>query len=184
MPSAKILANKQEVLSKLTEQLKASPAGVVVNYYKTTVEDDTKLRKELREAGVDYKVIKNTMLRFAFNNVGYEAMDSQLNGMTAIAISEKDPVIAAKIISKFADSHKDYEIKAGYVEGEVIDADGVKELAAIPPKEMLIAKLLGSLQSSLYGLAYVLQAKIDKENEASASAEAAPAEAAPAEAQA
>jgi len=171
MPSAKILAEKQQRVEELSEQVKASAAGVIVNYFKTTVEDDTKLRKELREAGVDYMVLKNTMLRFVFDKVGYSELNSQLEGMTAIAISKEDPVAAAKIVSKFADTHKDYEVKAGYVDGGVLDAAGVKALAEIPSKEMLIAKLLGSLQSPLYGLAYVLQAKIDKENDGDAPAE-------------
>ncbi len=175
MPSAKILSEKQQRVAELSEQVKASAAGVIVNYFKTTVEDDTKLRKELREAGVDYMVLKNTMLRFVFNEVGYSELNSQLEGMTAIAISKEDPVAAAKIVSKFAETHKDYEVKAGYVDGGVLDAEGVKALAAIPSKEMLIAKLLGSLQSPLYGLAYVLQAKIDKENEGSADEAAEPA---------
>jgi len=164
MPSAKVLADKQQQVSEITEKVKASAAGVIVNYFKTTVEDDTKLRKELREAGVDYKVLKNTMIRFVFNNVGFDKLDSKLEGMTALAVSKEDPVAAARILSKFADTHESFEIKGGYVDGDVLDEAGVKALAAIPSKEVLIGKLLGSLQSPLYGLAYVLQAKIDKEN--------------------
>ena len=162
MSSAKILAAKQSAVAELTEQLKASEAGVLVNYYKTSVEADTALRKELTKAGVTYKVVKNTQLKFVFENLGYTDLNSHLEGMSAIAYSN-DPVAPAKILSKFAKEHEDYKIKAGYIDGGVIDAAGVENLASIPSKEGLIAKLLGSIQSPLYGLAYVLQGKIDKE---------------------
>lgn len=173
MSSAKILAAKQTAVAELTEQLKASQAGVLVNYYKTNVEDDTNLRKELTKAGVTYKVVKNTQLKFVFENLGYTDLNTYLEGMTAIAYSETDPVAPAKILSKFAKDHEDYVIKAGYVDGGIIDAAGVENLASIPSKEGLIAKLLGSIQSPLYGLAYVLQGKIDKEGGAAEEAPAA-----------
>ncbi len=163
MSSEKILAAKKSAVAELTEQLKASQAGVLVNYYKTTVEDDTNLRKELTKAGVTYKVVKNTQLKYVFENLGYEALNTHLEGMSAIAWSETDPVAPAKILSKFAKEHEDYTIKAGYIDGDVVDAAGVESLASIPSKEGLIAKILGSIQGPLYGLAYVLQGKIDKE---------------------
>lgn len=162
MSSAKILAGKQAAVAELSEKVKSSAAGVLVNYYKTSVEDDTALRKELTRAGVEYKVVKNTQLRFVFDEVGYPALKEHLEGMTAIAYSD-DPVAPAKILSKFAKDHADYVIKAGYIDGEVIDVAGVENLANIPSKEGLIAKILGSIQGPLYGLAYVLQGKIDKE---------------------
>ena len=162
MSSEKILAGKQAAVAELSEKLKDSVAGVLVNYYKTNVEDDTALRKELTRAGVEYKVVKNTQLRFVFDEVGFPALKEHLEGMSAIAFSS-DPVAPAKILSKFAKEHEDYVIKAGYIDGEVIDVAGVESLASIPSKEGLIAKLLGSIQSPLYGLAYVLQGKIDKE---------------------
>ncbi len=164
MASEKILTAKKQAVAELTEKVKASQAGVLVNYYKTNVEDDTALRKELRAAGVEYKVVKNTQLKFVFNDVGYSALNQYLEGMTAIVYSDSDPVAPAKIVSKFAKEHEDYVIKAGYIDGDILDVAGVEALAAIPSKEGLIAKMLGSLQSSLYGLAYVLQGKIDKEN--------------------
>ncbi len=162
MSSEKILAGKQAAVAELSEKVKGSVAGVLVNYYKTNVEDDTALRKELTRAGVEYKVVKNTQLRFVFDEVGFPALKEHLEGMSAIAFSS-DPVAPAKILSKFAKEHEDYVIKAGYIDGEVIDVAGVESLASIPSKEGLIAKLLGSIQSPLYGLAYVLQGKIDKE---------------------
>ena len=162
MASTKILEGKKAAVAELSEKVKASAAGVIVNYYKTSVEDDTALRKELTRAGVEYKVVKNTQLRYVFDETGYGALKEHLEGMTAIAFSD-DPIAPAKILSKFAKEHEDYVIKAGYIDGEVIDVAGVEDLASIPSKEGLIAKLLGSIQSPLYGLAYVLQAKIDKD---------------------
>ena len=126
MSSAKILAAKQSAVAELTEQLKASQAGVLVNYYKTTVEDDTNLRKELAKAGVAYKVVKNTQLKFVFESLGYTDLNTHLEGMTAIAYSETDPVAPAKILSKFAKEHEDYTIKAGYVDGVTLNVAGGK----------------------------------------------------------
>ena len=162
MSSAKILAGKQAAVAELSEKVKASAAGVLVNYYKTNVEDDTALRKELTRAGVEYKVVKNTQLRFVFDEVGFSALKEHLEGMTAIAYSD-DPIAPAKILSKFAKEHEDYVIKAGYIDGEVIDVAGVEDLANIPSKEGLIAKLLGSIKSPLYNFAYAIQAIIDKD---------------------
>ncbi|MBR2370874.1 MAG: 50S ribosomal protein L10 [Clostridia bacterium] len=164
MPSNAILAQKQKAVAELAEQIKASVAGVLVNYQGITVEDDTKMRKMLREAGVKYMVVKNTLTGRACDEVGYGDIKPHLEGMTAIAISEKDPVAAAKILKQFDEKVESFKILAGYLDGKVIDAGTVLELAEIPSKDVLVAKLLGSLQSPLYGLAYVLQAKIDKEN--------------------
>jgi large subunit ribosomal protein L10 len=118
----------------------------------------------LRNAGVEYKVYKNTLTGRACENVGYGDLVKHLEGMNALAISSSNPVTPAKILKGYADKIETFTIKAGFVDGNVIDANGVVSLAEIPPKETLIAKMLGSLQSSLYSLAYVLQAKIDKEN--------------------
>ena len=179
MPSNSILAQKQQIVADLAEQIKNSTAGVVVNYQGITVETDTKMRKELREAGVKYVVMKNTMTGRACDMVGYGDMKQYLSGMTAIAISENDPVIAAKVLKSYADKVESFNILAGYVDGAVIDAATVNALAEIPNKETLIAKFLGSIQSPLYKFAYAIKAVCDKDGE---SAEAAPAEEAPAEA--
>ncbi len=168
MPSAQVLESKKIIVADLTEKMKNAAAGVIVSYQGITVEDDTALRSELRKAGVEYAVIKNTLTKRACENVGYTELTNVLEGMTAVATSAEDPVVAAKILKKFADKVETFEIKAGFVDGKVLDAAGVNELAELPPKEMLIGKILGSLQSSLYGLAYVLQAYVDKSNEASA----------------
>lgn len=162
MPSAKILVKKQQELNELVKKIKDSAAGVLVNYQGITVDDDTALRVALRKAGVDYKVYKNTMTMRACDETGYSELKEHLTGMTALAVSA-DPVAPAKILRQYAEKIQTFEIKAGYVDGQVIDQKGVLALADIPSKEGLIAKMLGSLQSSLCGLAYVLQAKIDKE---------------------
>ncbi len=176
MPSAKILESKQALVADLSEKLKKASAGVLVGYCGMTVEQDTALRKALREAGVEYKVYKNTLCGRACEEAGYGAIKEHLEGMNAIAISENDPIAAAKIIKGFADKVDTLKIKAGFIDGDVLDEKGVVALAEIPSKETMICKIMGCLRSSLYGLAYVLQAKIDKDNGGEAAAEA-PAEA-------
>jgi large subunit ribosomal protein L10 len=173
MPSKKILEQKQQVVAELTEMIKSSAAGVLVNYQGIKVEDDTKMRKALREAGVKYMVVKNSLTGRACENAGYGALKENLNGMTAIAISENDPVIAAKVLKEYAEKVESFQILSGYVDGELLDAAGVNALAEVPSKEVLIAKFLGSIRSPLYGFAYAIQAVIDKDNEGG---EAAPAE--------
>ena len=180
MPSAKILAKKQNDVAVLTEKIKNATAGVLVNYQGITVEDDTKMRAEMRAAGVDYKVYKNSLTGRACEAAGYADMKQYLEGMTAFAISENDPVAAAKILKKYADKVETFEIKAGFIDNGVIDAAAVNALADIPSMEGLICKMLGSLQSPLYKLAYALQAIIDKSGEEIPAEEAAPAEEAPA----
>ena len=177
MPSAKILESKKQVVAELTEKLQNAVSGVIVTYSGITVENDTKMRAELRKAGVEYSVIKNTMTKRACENVGYGELANVLEGMTAIAISNDDAVAPAKILKSYADKIDSFELKAGFVEGKILDKAGVLELAEIPSKEILIGKLLGSIQSPLYGLAYALQAIIDKqgEGESPAAAEEAPA---------
>lgn len=162
MPSAKILEQKQQMVGELADKIKNSTSGVLVNYCGITVEKDTALRRKLREAGVDYTVIKNTYIRKACEIAGLEGLDNVLEGMTAFAVSD-DPVAPAKILCEFAKENENFQIKAGFIDGRAIDVAEIKSLSEIPSKEGLICKILGSLQSSLYGLAYVLQGKIDKE---------------------
>lgn len=166
MPSEKILLAKQQQVAELTEKIKAASAGVLVNYIGINVADDTRLRKELREAGVEYTVVKNTILRFAFNNLEITDLDEQFNGTTALAISREDPMAAARVICKFAKEIEGdvFSVKAGFMDGKAIDAATVKEIAAIPPKEVLIAKMLGSLNSPIAGLAMVLNQIAEKQS--------------------
>ena len=179
MPSKKVLEEKKQIVASLAAKLQSAAAGVLVKYEGITVADDTALRAALRKAGVEYCVMKNTLTGKACEEANLAQMKEYLNGMTAIAISQNDPIAPAKIMKEYADKVATFEIKAGFADGAFLDKAGVEELAATPSKEVLIAKMMGSLMSSLYGFAYVLQAKIDKENEGGA--EEAPAEA-PAEA--
>ena len=169
MASAKILEQKQQLVAELAESIKNAQSGVLVNYCGITVEDDAKLRKSLREAGVDYRVVKNTYIRKACAEAGLEGFDNVLEGMTALAMSE-DAVAPAKILCKYAKDNENFTVKAGFIDGRVIDVAEVEALAAIPGKEGLIAKMLGSIQSPLYGLAIALQAIVDKSGEAPAEA--------------
>jgi len=172
LASTKILEQKQQIVKELAEKMKTATSGVLVDYKGITVADDTKLRSDLRKAGVDYAVVKNTLTSKACDIIGYEGLKNVLSGMTAMAISNSDPLAPAKILSEYAKKHENFVIKAGFVDGGVIDAVGVKDLAEIPSKEILIAKVMGSLQSSLYSFAYALQAIIDKQSSGEATAEA------------
>ena len=163
MPSKIILEKKQQAVAELAERIKNSVSGVLVNYQGITVEDDTAMRKALREAGVKYMVVKNSLTGRACDEVGYSEMKQYLSGMTAIAISENDAVAPAKVLKKYAEKVESFKILAGYLDGAVIDEKTVNELADIPNKETLIAKFLGSIQAPLYGLAYALQAIADKQ---------------------
>ena len=173
MPSKSILEQKQAIVADLAEQIKNSPAGVVVNYQGITVEDDTKMRKALREAGVNYMVMKNSLTGRACDEVGMSEMKQYLTGMTAIAIASDNAVAPAKVLKEYAEKIESFQILAGYLDGKVVDVETVKQLADIPSKEVLIAKLLGSIKSPLYGLAYALQAVVDKDGEAAPAEEAA-----------
>ncbi|MFQ8600139.1 MAG: 50S ribosomal protein L10 [Oscillospiraceae bacterium] len=142
MPSEKILEQKKQIVSDLAGKLSSSVAGVIVDYKGITVADDTKLRKELREAGVEYTVVKNTLLRFAAKEAGLEELTSVLEGTTALAVSAEDPIVAAKILSKYAEGSKGkFSIKAGFMEGKVLDLEGVDRLAKLPSKEQLLVQL-------------------------------------------
>ena len=163
MASEMILKQKQELVANLTDKLQNAVAGVVVDYKGINVEDDTKLRRELREAGVEYFVVKNTMLRRAAANVGLSALDSVLEGATALAISNDDHTAAARILTKYAENSKNFTVKAGFLDGEVIDAAKVDELGKIPSKDVMVAITLGTLLAPISGLARVLNAIAEKQ---------------------
>lgn len=166
MPSEKVLLAKQKRVEELTELLKNSAAGVLVDYRGVTVEEDTKLRKDLREAGVNYFVEKNTMLRFALKNAGLDDLTNVLEGTTAIAVTTDDETAPARILGKFSEDcdGEKFFLKAGFIGEEVYDEAGVKALSKIPSKETLLAQLVGSLQGPIQKLAATLQAVVDKEN--------------------
>ena len=161
MPNEKVLSEKQAIVASLTEKLQNASAGVLVEYAGTTVAVDTELRRKMRAAGVDYAVVKNTLLRFAANNSGLEALDPFLNGTTALAISNTDPVAPAKILSEYAKKNDStIKIKAGFVEGKPISAAEVNDLAELPSREVLVAQVLGTLLAPITGLANVCNANI------------------------
>ena len=168
MPSAKILEQKQKLVADLAEKMKNAKSGVIVDYCGISVEKDTALRAELRKAGVDYSVIKNTYIKKAADIAGIEGFDPYLEGMTAFAYSNEAPLAPAKVLCKFAEANETFKVKVGMMDGAVIEASEVEALAKIPSKEVLIGKVLGSIQGPLYGLAYALQAIIDKSGEAPA----------------
>lgn len=167
MPSAKVLEQKKEIVAQLVETLKNAQAGVLFDYRGLTVEEDTKLRNELREAGVSYHVVKNTLTRFAANEVGLNELDEILNGPTALAVSDSDAVAPARVLAKFAKEHDVVSIKAGFMDGKVISVSEVETYASIPSKEVLIAKMLGSLQAPISKLVRTLDA-VAKKDEAAA----------------
>ena len=186
MPSEKVLEAKKAQVAELVESLKAATTGVLVDYRGLSVEEDTKLRNDLRAAGVKYFVVKNTLLRLAANQVGLEDLDSILHGPTALAVSD-DPVAPAKVIADFAKDNEKMEIKSGFMDGKVMTLDEIKALAKTPSKETLIAKMMGSLNSPISGLARLLSTIVDGGVEisdliAKKAGEAAPAEEAVAEA--
>lgn len=166
MPSEKILSAKKEQVAQLKEKISAAVAGVVVDYHGISVADDTKLRKELREAGVEYMVVKNTLLRFALDGTGFEGLDNVLEGSTAIAVSAEDPIAAAKILAKYAEN-KDtkFDIKAGFMDGQVMNKDEVMAIAKLPSKEGLLSMLLSALTGNIRGLAVALNAVAEKNAE-------------------
>lgn len=157
-----VTSEKQAIVAELKERFVNAKGAVLTNYRGLTVAQDTNLRRKLREAGVEYRVVKNTMTRIAANEAGLEGLAAHLEGPTALAISFTDPVAPAKIISDFVKENKleVLEVKAGVVEGSVIDAQGVKALAALPPREVLIAQVLAGMQSPIAGLVNVLQGSI------------------------
>ena len=155
MPSEKVLEAKKAQVAEIIEALKGATTGVLVDYRGLTVEEDTKLRNDLRAAGVKYFVVKNTLLRLAAKETGLEELDSILHGPTALAISE-DAVASAKVIADFAKENEKFEIKSGFMDGKVLSLDEIKTLAKTPSKETLIAKMMGSLNSPISGLARLL----------------------------
>ena len=156
------IEQKQVVVNEIKEKLERATSVVMVDARGLTVEQDTALRKQLREAGVIYKVCKNTMMKRAFEGTDFAALDEHLEGPSAIAISKDDATAPARILCKFAKNAKALELKAGVVEGTLYDADALNELAKIPSRDELISKLLGSLQSPITNLARVLNQIAEK----------------------
>lgn len=161
MPNAKVLSEKQAIVEELAQKMQNAAGGVFVDYKGITVADDFQLRNKLRESDIEYAVVKNTLTRFAANKIGFDALDPHLNGTTALGMCKSDPIATARILSEYAEkSGGKFTIKAGFVEGRVIDADGVKALATLPSKDVIRAQALGTLLAPISSFATVLNATI------------------------
>ena len=172
MPNAKVLSEKQAIVASLTETLQSASSGVLVDYKGITVAEDTALRAELRENGVEYSVVKNTLLRRAADNVGLGELDEVLNGTTSIAISKDDPIAPMRIVNKYAKQMGDrFNIKAGFMDGKVIPLEDIAALAELPSKDGLVAQLLGMMLAPITSLAIVLKAIAEKDGEPAGAAE-------------
>ncbi|MCM1120655.1 MAG: 50S ribosomal protein L10 [bacterium] len=174
---------KQPIVKEISEGIKDAQSVVLVDYRGLTVEQDTELRRTLREAGVVYKVYKNTMMNFAFKDTDFEALAPYLNGPSAMAYSTTDATAPARVLAEFAKKADKLEIKAGVVEGTVYDAKGMASIASIPSREVLLSRLLGSMQSPITNFARVMKQLAEKGGAGScaepAAEEAAAEEAAP-----
>ena len=168
---------KAPIVQEISDSIKDAQSVVIVDYRGLTVAEDTQLRKQLREAGVTYKVYKNTFMNFAFKGTEFESLSEVLEGPNAIAISTTDATAPARILAEFAKKAPKLEIKAGVVEGNFYDTEGMKAISSIPSREVLLSKLLGSMQSPIANFARVIKQVAEKGGEA-APAEAAAEEAA------
>ena len=163
---------KQPVVAEIAEVLNGAKSAVVVDYRGLTVEQDTALRKQLREAGVSYKVYKNTMIRFAAKGTEFEALEPHLEGPTALAVSKEDATAPARVLAEFAKKADKLELKGGVVEGTYYDAAGIGVIASIPSREVLLGRLLGSMQSPIANFARVIKQIAEKDGEATTEAPA------------
>lgn len=161
-------AVKEAKVAEIKEKLEKSQAVILASYQGLTVEEDTMLRKNLREAGVEYRVYKNTLVKLAADELGMTGLDEYLEGPVSIAFGYEDVTAPARILNDFAKDHKKLELKAGIVDGEMFDKEKIVQLASIPSKEVLIAKLLGSIKAPLSNLAYLLSAIKDQKEAESA----------------
>ena len=170
MPSAKILSEKLAFVADLKAKIDGVAACVLVSYKGINVADDTKLRKELREAGVEYAVIKNSLIRIAVQGTALEGLSEVLEGTTALAISKDDPIVAANLLNKFAESteNKQFQIKGGFVEGKLMSKEQMQQIAKLPGREGMLSMFAGALTSTLSGLAVAMQAYVDKQEEPAA----------------
>ena len=157
---------KAPIVQEISDSIKDAQSVVVVDYRGLTVAEDTQLRKQLREAGVTYKVYKNTFMNFAFKGTEFESLSGVLEGPNAIAISTTDATAPARVLAEFAKKAPALEIKAGVVEGNFYDADGMKAISSIPSREVLLSKLLGSMQSPIANFARVIKQIAEQGGEA------------------
>lgn len=160
MPSAKILEQKKQIVKELSEKIAKAKTIVIADYRGITVAEDTKLRSELRKENVEYRIVKNTYTLLAAKQNGLEGLEEYLNGPTSIAFGFDDPVAPARLLVNYSKSNKKFQIKAGVLEGKVISIQKLAELANLPSREVLVAKLLGTINAPVSGLVNVLNANI------------------------
>ena len=168
MPSQSVLEQKKAIVAELSERIKNSVTGVVVSYEGINTEDDTKLRKELRENNVQYTVVKNTLLSRACDEVGLEDLKPVLEGTTAIATSDSEYAAAARILCNYAKDHDNFKVKSGFLDGEVVDVATIESLAKLPSKEVLLATVCSAFQAPIAAFARAVQAIVDKDGSADA----------------
>lgn len=171
---------KKSIVDEISASIKDAQSVVLVDYRGLTVEQDTRLRKNMREAGLTYKVYKNTFMNFAFKGTEYECLSEYLEGPSAMAVSTDDATAPARVLAEFAKTANQLEIKAGVVEGTMYDAKGMASIASIPSREVLISRLLGSMQSPVTNFARVMNQLAEKGGAGAVETSEAPAEEAPA----
>ncbi len=160
MPNKSVLEKKQQVVKELADKIRLAKTMILADFRGLTVDQDTELRRALRNAGVEYRVIKNTLIKFAVKENGIEGLDEFLNGPTSVAMSYDDHVAPAKVLDEYAKKFGKVQFKAGVVEGKVINVDEIRQLASLPPREQLIARVLGGFSAPMAGLVSVLAANI------------------------
>lgn len=162
MPSASVLEQKKQIVAEVADRISNSCAGVIVDYKGISVADDTALRRELREAGVEYTVVKNTLIKLAIKGTALESMSDVLDGTSAIATCNDDYVAAARILNKYAEDHENFNLKTGYIDGEVISMEKLMELATLPSRETLLSMVANVFSAPIAGFARAVQAIADK----------------------
>lgn len=167
---SKNFENKKLVVKEIKEKFEKAQAAVLVDYRGLNVEEVTELRKQFREAGAEYKIYKNNLVKIAIEGTDFEALKADLTGPNAIAFGYEDPVVPAKLVKEFSKKHKLLELKSAVVEGQYCDFDRLNSIADIPSREVLIAKFMGSIKSPVSSFVYMAKAIADKKSEENAEA--------------
>ena len=179
MPNAKVLSEKQAIVEALTERLQNAASGVFVDYKGITVAEDTALRSELRQNEVEYSVVKNTLVRFALDKCGLEGLDGILNGTTSLATSTSDPIVPIRLVHEASEKMKDkFTIKGAFLEGKILSEAEIAEISALPNKDALLGKVLGTMLAPITSLAVALGQVVEQKGGSLESAEPAAEEAA------
>ncbi len=166
MPNEKVLAEKKAVVAELTDKMKKACSGVLVDYKGITVDEDTKLRSDLRKNGVEYSVVKNTLTKFAAKELGLSELEPLLNGTTALALGMEDPIVPTKVLCDFAakkEKDKVFNIKGGFMEGKFVSADEIKQISKLGSKNVLLATVLGTMNAPIAALARAINAIAEKQ---------------------